>query len=185
MQVAKLKYLNLKQKLPKVLFYKQPLKSIMRPPQEVFIAFSTTGDKNYGVLVLHKSTMLHRDDYAGTSLAIDYIESKNKRSGLGKAMIDFAKNYSKCNDCNGYIVLRADNSIDKSCVPHVFYRKQEFTTLDRKIDKKLDSFIKDNKSATSDYFSTQLMYYPAQQKHSFVKKCIDTITLKLQNYLNR
>lgn len=167
-------------KLPEVLFYKRPIKSVMSPPQEEFVAFSTKGDKNWGEIVLHKSKLQHRKDYEGDTLAIDFISSNDRQKGLGSAMIDFAKNLSKKNGCNGYLVLRADSSIDKHHVPHIFYRKQGFTTLDNKLDRKLDSFIKDNKQATSNDFKTQLMYYPApQKKPSLVERLKNWVLTKV------
>ena len=169
--------LSSKEKLPEVLFYKRPASSVMKPPQDEFVAFSTKGDMNYCEMLVHKSSMQNRQDYSGKTLAIDFIKSKEKRKGLGTAMLDFAKNYSKKNGCNGYLVLRAESSIDKSHVPHIFYRKQEFTTLDKKLDKKLDMFIRKNKDATSDDFATTLMYYPApQQKPSFLERLKEFLT---------
>ena len=156
--------LKINEKLPKVLFYKRPTRSIMHPPQTEYIAFSTNGDKNWGELIIHKSSLQHREDYSGNTLAIDFIASKEKRKGLGGAMIKFAKNLSKQKGCNGFLVLKADSTIDSHRVPHIFYRKQGFTTLDKKIDNKLDMFIKNNQQATSNDFSTQLMYYPAPPK---------------------
>lgn len=150
--------------IPEVLFYKLSKKSVMHPPQEEFLAFSTKGDNNWGEIVVHKSKMLHRNDYSGDTLAIDFIGSNERHKGLGSSMIEFAKNYSKKKGCNGYLVLRADSSIDKHQVPHIFYRKQGFTTLDKKTDNKLDMFIKNDKKATSFDFMTQMMYYPAPPK---------------------
>lgn len=178
MLIKNINFIQLKAKLPSVLFYKQPIKSVMQPPQEVYTAISTRGDKNWGILVLHKSTMQHRNDYNGSTLAIDYIESRNKHKGLGKAMIEFAKNYSKQKGCNGYIVLRADSTIDKKQVPHIFYRKQNFTTLDKKIDKKIDLFIRNQQDGTSSDFPTQSMYFPPPQKQNFINKIKLLLKLK-------
>ena len=66
--------LNLK--LPEVLFYKRPVMSVMRPPQDEFVAFSTKGDKNWGEIIMHKSSMQNRQDYNGKTLAIDFIKSQ-------------------------------------------------------------------------------------------------------------
>lgn len=167
---SRINFIHPKAELPAVLFYRNPIESLNRPRQEVYTAISTNGDKNWGILVLHKSKMQHREDYNGCTLAIDYIESKNKHKGLGKAMIEFAKKYSKQNGCNGYIVLRADSSINKNQVPHIFYRKQNFTTLDKKIDEKIDLFIKNKQDGTSKDFSTQIMHFPPPQKQSFINK---------------
>ena len=114
----------------------------MHPPQTEFLAFSTTGDKNWGELVVHKTKMQFRNDYKGETLAIDFISTHKKNKGLGATIIDFAKNYSKQIGCNGYIVLKAVSHFSNDSAPHLFYRKHGFTSLDKNFDKKLDSFIK-------------------------------------------
>lgn len=156
--------------IPEVLFYKKPYKSVMNPPQTEFLAFTTTGDKNWGTLVVHKTKMQFRDDYHGDTLAIDFIKTDKKRNGLGSAMIKFAKNYSKQIGCNGYIVLRATNILDTKNAPHIFYRKQGFTSLNKKFDKNLDLFIKKNQNSDSKNFPATLMFYPEAKKLSFFEK---------------
>ena len=163
-------------KIPDVLFYKRPKNSIMKPPQEEFVAFSTKGDKNWGELIIHKTNLILRDDYNGDTLAIDFIESKNKHNGLGKAMINFAKNYSKQVGCNGYIILKATSIKNEEDVPHIFYKKENFSTLDKKIDKKLDYFIKKKLFAKPKDFPSMLMFYPPKEKTNkfrefFLKIC--------------
>lgn len=166
-------------KLPNVLFYKRPQKNKIASHQTEFIAFSTTGDKNWGELVTDKTSFKFRDDYSGDILAINFIKSDKKRRGLGSAMIDFAKNYSKQCGCNGYLILRADSGVDKDEIPHLFYRKKGFSTLDKKTDKKLDYYIRHNKSATSKDFSTKIMHYPPIKEKNSFKQLIHDITDKL------
>lgn len=172
MPITKTNCIAVKKGIPKVLFYKRLCKSYMSPPQTEFVAFSTAGDKNFGELVVHKSKLIFRNDYQGDTLAIDFIQSQKKHNGLGSSMIEFAKNYSKRIGCNGYLVLKADSTLDKKEVPHIFYRKMGFTTFDKKIDKKLDSFIKSKTSATSKDFSSQLMFYPMKKKKNIIRQFI-------------
>ena len=157
-------------KIPEVLFYKKPYKSVMHPPQTEFLAFSTTGDKNWGELVVHKTKMQFRNDYKGETLAIDFISTHKKNKGLGATIIDFAKNYSKQIGCNGYIVLKAVSHFSKDNAPHIFYRKQGFTSLDKNFDKNLDSFIKNKQKVNPDIFPEKLMFYPEEKKLSFFEK---------------
>ena len=147
-------------KLPDTLFYK---KNIFRN-REDWIALSTKGDKNWGELVLHKLTISHRDDYNGPSLGVYFIKSDQKRKGLGTAMINFAKQYSKYIDCNGHLVLKATTLEGEKIAPHVFYRKQQLSTLDNFLDGKLDILIKTNELANPKEFPAMLMFYPPKSK---------------------
>ena len=91
-------------------------------------------------------------------------------------MINFAKNYSKQVGCNGYIILKATSIKNESYSPCIFYRKENFSTLDKKIDKKLDYFIKKKLFATQKDFPSMLMFYPPKEKTNkfrefFLKIC--------------
>ncbi len=152
-------------KLPEVLFYKRPSKY-----KQEFVAFSTKGDKNWGELILSIINWQYREDYAGKTLGIDFIESNQKHKGLGKAMLNFAKFYSKKNGCNGYILLSADSTLNPEEIPHLFYRKFGFESYNKKNNKKMDRFIKEGKKATKKDFSTMLMYYPRKEKTNLFKK---------------
>lgn len=159
--------------LPEFLFYKRNVHNLMFSKQLEFVAFSTKNSKNYGEILVRKSTVQHREDYAGPILAIDLIKSKNINQGLGTAMINFAKNYSKQNGCNGYLILRADASLSPDRVPQIFYRKQGFSTFDDKTDTKMDEFIKNKSDATSEDFIVDIMHYPPlkeKKKLSFCEK---------------
>lgn len=180
MPTTNLHYVSAKKELPRVLFYKRQKKSVMKPVQSEFIAFSTNGDRNWGELVVHETRLSHRDDYNGKTLAIDYIESQEKRKGLGHEIIEFAKNYSKIKNCNGYLILKADSTFDSQNISHVFYRKQGFSTLDKLTDKNLDFFVKHHKKATSKDFSSILMFYPPKQHQSIFNK----LTTFFKNFIN-
>lgn len=132
----------------------------MHPAQIEFIAISTTGDGNWGELVVHKTNISQRPDYNGSSLAIDFMKSKQSNKGLGKQMFLFAQNYSKQIGCNGYILGKADSSFTPQKIPHLLYRKWGFSTLDRNIDQQLDKFINKSKNATIKDFPSMLVFYP-------------------------
>ena len=74
-------------------------------------------------------------------------------------MLDFAKKIAEKSGCNGSVVLKADESFSPQKIPHLFYRKNGFTTLDKKIDQKMDTFIKKGKTATYKDFPSLVMYY--------------------------
>lgn len=150
-------------KVPKVLFWKKKVNTIMHPAQTEFVAISTTGDGNWGELILHKTTVSHRTDYSGPSLAIDFMQSKHPEKGLGIQMMLFARNYSKKIDCNGYILGKADGSFTPHKIPHLLYRKWGLSSLDKNIDYQMDKFIKKGKNATIKDFPCMLMFYPPLQ----------------------
>ena len=152
-----------KKTLPEVLFYKRRINKSLGLKKLEYVAFSTKRPKIWGELILDKLTTQYREDYTGPTLAIDLIKSKKTNQGLGTAMINFAKNYSKQNDCNGYLILRADASLSPQRVPQIFYRKQGFSTLDKKTDAKMDKFIKNGSNATIKDFVVNIMHYPPKQ----------------------
>lgn len=147
-------------KIPNVLFWKRKVNPIMHPVQTEFVAISTTGDGNWGELILHKTNISQRPDYNGPSLAIDFMHSKCPNKGLGRQMFLFAQNYSKQIGCNGYILGKADGSFTPKKIPHLLYRKWGFSSLDKSTDYQMDEFIKKGKSATIKDFPCMLVFYP-------------------------
>lgn len=104
------------------------------------------------------------------SLLIYVIKSNPIQQGLGSKMLDVAKIFSNKKGCDGRFHLFATSLYLSEKVPHIFYRKYGMTTGDKKIDKKLDKFIKIGKSATDKDFSSMLMYYsPKKFKTEEVK----------------
>lgn len=156
-------------KIPEVLFWKRKVNPIMHPVQTEFVAISTTGDGNFGELIVHKTDISRRTDYNGSSLAIDFIKSQQPGKGLGKQMLLFARNYSKQIGCNGYILGKADVSFTPQKIPHLLFRKYGLSSLDKNIDNRMDKFIKEGKIATSKDFPCMLVFYPPLEipkKHS-------------------
>lgn len=170
------KYVRPKQDLPKFLFYKRGVNTVMKPPQSEYFVFSTSGDGNWGEFVCHKMQIPQRKDYNGPSIAVDFIWSKKQNCGLGTAIIDFIKNLSKRTGCNGHVILFADGFVNPNRIPHPFYRKQGFSSLNRKTDNQIDSFIKQKTPATTKDLPSMLMYYPPiKEKENFLKRFFKTI----------
>ena len=143
----------------------------MRPPQTEFVAFTTKGKENYGELLVHKMDYFHRPDgYEGPYLAIDLIKTQTKNQGLGKEMIEFAKNYSKTIGCKGNIILKAVADFTPERLPHLFYRKQGFSTYNKKNDKQMDKLLKANIPATMHDFPVMIMFYPQEERTSWFEK---------------
>lgn len=159
--------------LPKELIYKRRINTVMKPTQVEYVFFSTTGDKNWGEVVLHKRNDWDLlENFRGPYLIIDWIKTEQKDKGLGRTILKFCENYSKQIGCNGKMILLADPSYRPEKIPHLFYRKFGFTTFDNKLDRKMDRFIKNEQNATVEDFSTELMYYPEPAKKTFWAKLV-------------
>lgn len=152
--------------IPDKLIYKLREHRHINPPISEYVMFSTQkGNNSFGRILLGvmKNYGQWRDDYKdGPILLVHFIESIPRGQGFGEALIDFAKNYSKQKGCNGYIMLKATSIYENT--PHLFYRKQNFSTLEPEIDKKMDKFINAKKEATGLDFRDMLMYYPPMKE---------------------
>lgn len=189
MQISSLIIKKPSTKKPNVLFWKRKVNPIMHPVQTEFVAISTTGDGNWGELILHKTNISQRPDYNGPSLAIDFMQSKQSGKGLGKQMFLFAQNYSKQIGCNGYVLCKADGSFTPQKIPHLLYRKWGFSSLDKNTDYQMNEFIKKGKSATFKDFPSMLMFYPPlivkKKESKFHKFCQNFRQFIESNFLNR
>ena len=139
--------------------------------REVFDFFSKESKEKIGTLVCHKTKSEFRPDYKGSILAVDFLVTAEHNKGHGKKILKFAEEYSRQVGCNGYMSLKSDVSYTPQSIPHLFYRKYGFSTLDKSADKKMDRFIKQNKPATYKDFPCLLMHYPpAAEKENLLIK---------------
>ena len=150
-------------KIPEILYYHKKQGTIRQ--NNLYNMLSTETGKKHGFLATWVENNKIKDYYEGKLLFIGFIATTPRRNGYGQKIIDFAKNLAKKEDCNGHIQLYADGSFTQDDIPHLFYRKNGFSTLDKKLDKKMDKFIKSGKVATHKDFSNMPMYYPAPDKY--------------------
>ncbi len=161
--------------------YKYSANKIMHPTQHIFDFYSVKDNAKLGTLVCHKSELQIRPNYDGKVLAIDFLEVTNRNQGLGTKILKFAEEYSKQIGCKGYMTVKADGTFMPERIPHIFYRKYGFSTLEKKTDKKLDKFIRQKTNATKKDFPCLLMHYPNVPKNptrkilSFVKQLLKNI----------
>lgn len=168
-------------KIPEYLLYKGIQKN-SRFSYEIFNIGSTKTQSQLGQMVCHKSNISLRKNYNGPILIIDFITTKIHDKGYGSILLNFAKQYSKKIGCNGYIVLKADSSFTPKRIPHLFYRKQGFSSFDPITDRKMDRFIRKNKNATYKDFMATIMHYPPNPpKTNIFKKTITNIRNYLKN----
>ena len=160
--------------------YEHYVNKVMHPEQHIFDFYSNTEKNKIGILVCHKSELNIRPNYNDNVLAVDYIEVTNKNQGVGTKILKFAEEYSKQIGCKGFMALKADGSYTPERIPHVFYRKFGFSTLENKTDKKLDKFVKRKINATNNDFPCMLMHYPILDKKN---KCYKKISLLFKKLL--
>lgn len=86
------------------------------------------------------------------------LEIFEKLKGFGKKFINFAKRQSFRENCEGRVTLVAYN---ENKAPHIFYRKQGFTTNDEKVNSTLDEAIKNYESIK--YLNSVEMYLPTNK----------------------
>lgn len=171
---------QLLKKLPDKLIYLRNINTAMHPPVEEYVIFSPKNGKIGGIMHCHKMNVKIRPDFDGYPLGIDLIRTEKSGEGFGTALINFAKNYSKQIGSEGQICLKSVTSLSPMRIPHLFYRKQGFTTLDKKTDKLLDAFIKIKNCATYRDFPPILMYYPDK------KACTkENFSGKINNFFNK
>lgn len=128
-------------------------------------------------------TNLHYDNKLFKSLIVFLIESKPRKQGLGFKMLDVIQQFSKKKGCEGRFHLFATAQYAMDDAPHIFYRKYGMTSGDKKIDKKLDKFIKKGKNATYKDFNSMLMYYfpPNLEKEKPKLTCFE----KLKKFVSK
>ena len=160
MFIAPLKY---PKKIPEILYYHKTQGTYRQ--NNLYNMLSTKTGKKHGFLVTWVKNSNLKDYYEGNCLFIGFIITSPTRNGFGEKLLNFAKQLSKKDKCNGHIQLWADGSFMPQNVPHLFYRKNGFSTLDEKIDKKMDKFIKSGKDATHKDFPNMPMFYPAPDKY--------------------
>ena len=174
--------------IPKLEFeYKYFCNDIMHPSQNIFDFYSRLDKRKLGTLVCHKTEIPIRPNYNDAVLAIDFLEVTEKNKGIGTKILKFAEQYSKKIGCNGFMTLKADGFLSPNRVPHTFYRKYGFSSFDKKTDKKLDMFIKQNVPATKNDFSCLIMHYPPKSKKSLKNKMQNFVSIikNLKSFFNK
>lgn len=169
-------------KLPDKLIYLRSVNTVMKPHQQEFVIFTPNSKNISGIMHCHKSKQQFREDYNGATLCIDFLSAIKREQGFGKSLINFAKNYSKQIGCNGYLCLMADGEFTPDKVPHVFYRKQGFTTLNEETDKKLDRLIRRKRDGQWNDFPNELMFYPSPSKNESFKEKFLAILDNLKSF---
>lgn len=125
-----------------------------------FSISSTTQPFITGVLTCSEEREF-RDNGKRKAVFVGLIKSNPRKQGLGTEMLNMAIGLSKKLGHEGRIFLCAFPSLCEEEVSQIFYRKFGMNCEDKKLNKKMDKFIKEGKSATiKDFPDKTYMYYP-------------------------
>ena len=125
-----------------------------------FSISSTTQPFITGVLTCSEEREF-RDNGKRKAIFVGLIKSNPRKQGLGTEMLNMAIGLSKKLGHEGRIFLCAFPSLCEEEVSQIFYRKFGMNCEDKKLNKKMDKFIKEGKSATIKDFPDKIyMYYP-------------------------
>lgn len=138
--------------IPKTLIYNPP-------NTNKYNIFRTNSSKKLGEMIAYPT---NNNDIYIERLVI----YREKRTGLGKTLLDFAQNLSKKYGFKGRMSLVAGTlPEDPFNPPHIFYRKYGFSTKNKKILKFIDEHINSQKQLN--YLTTHniMMYYVPENKN--------------------
>ena len=119
------------------------------------------------------SSLIYPGETKTKALEIVRLLVFQRRKGYGTKFINFAKNESNEYNCNNHLFLLASSLYDPQYPSHIFYRKQGFTSINKKMNKILDKCIAKNEKLNN--AENLIMYMPVkkeepEQKYGFFKK---------------
>lgn len=126
-----------------------------------FLLFSIKNPSERAIMYCYPEDVYRKDVGWVKSLYISYLDAMgNQDKGLGTMLLKAASNFSKMLGFDGRLHLDSSGLQTPERVPHIFYRKFGMNTGIERIDKKLDEFIKNEKSATTSDFESMTMFFP-------------------------
>lgn len=126
-----------------------------------FTIINTKSQKAVGSMICIPSKVYRKDLGEVNSLYIAYLSAiKNMGQGIGSALFNLAKIYSKQIGCDGNIHLDSSGCILPNKAPHIFYRKLGMSSNSLKIDQRIDKYIRNGKFMSKEEIPVLRMYYP-------------------------
>lgn len=171
-------------KLPDKLIYHNVNRYASGFSEDVFTIFFTRDSKNHAVMYCTPCEVYRRDMGRVKSLSVEFLYNASKKHmGLGRALMEFAKIYSKQIGCGGRVNLYASKGEAFKEYPHLFYRKCGFNTGLSLCDKKMDKYLRQKVKPEDAEFPTLKMFYPPikydEQKTSFFTKCLSLLSFSI------
>lgn len=108
-----------------------------------------------------------------------FITPEKRNLGWGKYFMDFIKRESHKQGCEGRTFLIAHNQ-KKS--PHIFYKKQEFITVDEEVNRELDEHIKNG--TIPNQYEAMYMYLPPELFDKYKVEASPRPKKRLWDYIN-
>lgn len=140
-------------KLPELLFYKRKLDYV-----DCISVISTKTQKVEGIMECLPNKEIY--SYNRKSVLISYLTTFTQGKGFGKALLNFAKTYSKEMGCEGNFHLVSSAAYTPFSAPHGFYRKFGMNSGDIVVDAKIDRMLKKKIPITYRELGNVVMYYP-------------------------
>ncbi len=130
-------------------------------------------------------TYIYPNKITCDALEIVRLIMEERRMGYGSKFIEFAKHESQQKGCNGRVFALASRLYDRQHPSHIFYRKQGFTSVDKKLNKIMDECIANGQNLDIEHADNLLMYLPVKEKprksSGFFKK-LKNLLINLFNY---
>ena len=98
-------------------------------------------------------------NYASLYIANLFINKNFRSKGAGKAFLNIAKRESYRRNCDGRVHLIAEHADLRQPPPHIFYRKQGFSTQFLSTLEKIDKIIKYGVKQINEEFQNIPMYF--------------------------
>lgn len=170
-------------KLPDKLIYHKVQTYSTGSSEDVFTIFFTRDCKKQAVMYCVPSEVFRKDLGYVKSLSVEFICNLSKQHmGLGRSLIEFAKNYSRKIGCGGRVNLYAVKGKSYKEYPHMFYHKCGFNTGISLFDNKMTRYIRKKVKPEDAKFPTLQMFYPpianVEPKPRFYEKIMKLFSSK-------
>ena len=170
--------------IPKLLIYKKDVISNQYGIVSQYRMANTQTGEYAGEMYARKVTENMFSQYYPSltpydTFKIEYLATEDSNQGYGSAFIKIAKKESFRNGCQGRVTLDASRVFTPKKPPHIFYRKQGFTSIYTDRIKYIDKCIKEKRQLHWTMADNLPMYLPLntqqQKKHSYLQFFVNKI----------
>ena len=109
-------------------------------------------------------TYIYPDKKNCNALEIVRLIMEERRMGYGSKFIEFAKYESKQSGCDGRVFALASRLYDRLHPSHIFYRKNGFTSVDKKLNQIMDECMANGQNLDIEHADNLFMYLPIKEK---------------------
>ena len=109
-------------------------------------------------------TYIYPEKSACNALEIVAILLKERKKGFGSKFLKFAKYESLKSGCEGRVFLCASRLFNINHPPHIFYKKNGYVSVSKKMNKLMDDCIKNGTELDIKQADDLLMYLPVKEE---------------------